>query len=217
MADKRPARRMLPDYDPDNNIGAVDRIRFAVIHNMFDQLTEPEKRQFERWKQVNDWLRSRRYIGVSDDGKPQESIIPNQRFIRNLIITNFGVTWDTAERDIQNTKKFFQPQTDDNEYFRSVYIEQAEEKAEQAAAAGDYKASMKFMELAARLRGHFDEKADDDQYDKMENFQFIIEYNPEAVGLRTLENKDEVYARWSKKKKTLSDAMKKDAEEATYE
>lgn len=215
--DKRPARRKLPDYDPDNNIGAVDRIRFAVIHNMFDQLTKDEKTQFNRWKQCNDWLRGRRYIGVGDGGKMVEQIIPNQRFIRNLIMTTFEVSWDTAERDIKNTKKFFMPLEDDNEYFRSVYIEQAEEDAELAKQSGDFKANRQLKELAARLRGLFDEKPDEDNNDKLEALQFIIEYNPEAVGLTTIENKDEIFARYQKKKKSVSEALKKGAEDATYE
>ncbi|MGY0037645.1 hypothetical protein [Pedobacter sp. NJ-S-72] len=38
-SDKRAALRKLPAYDPDNNIGAVDRVRFAMINNRMADLT----------------------------------------------------------------------------------------------------------------------------------------------------------------------------------
>ncbi|MBS7565147.1 hypothetical protein KHS38_12100 [Mucilaginibacter sp. Bleaf8] len=214
---KRPAKRTMPAYDPANDIGAVDRIRFAMINNRMNELTEPEFRQLERWKQVDDWIRSRRYQGIGGDGKLGLQLIPNQRFIRNLIISTYNVSWDTAERDIRNTQKLFSSRADDREYHRAVYIEQAEQRAEEAAASGDHKAAYKYLELAANLRGLFTEQPEEEDNEKLQALQFIIEYNPEAVGLKTIENKDEVFARWMKKKASISDAMNKDAEEAKYE
>lgn len=214
--DKRRASRTMPAYDPDNNIGAVDRIRFAIINNMMDKLTKDELVQLGRWRQIDDWIRSRRYIEYNAlESKNEEKVIPNQRFIRNLAMAKFEITWDTAERDILNTQKLFNSRdSQDKEYYRWVYIEQAEQRAEEAAARGNDNAAVKYLELAANLRKLFDQDAPEQDQDKLQALQFIIEYNPEAVGLKTIENKDEVYAKWMQKK--VLDRMAKDAEEATY-
>jgi hypothetical protein len=199
MPDRRKALRTLPAYDPDNNIGAVDRVRFAMINNRMNALTAGELVQFERWKQIDDWIRERRSN--------------THRALRNAVIAAFEISWDTAERDIKNAKDLFKASNDDNEYYRSVYIEDLESKAAEAAESDDYATYGKLMEIVAKLRGLFDKPAEEVPYDKLESFQLNIEYNPEAVGLTRLTNPEEALARWTKKK-SVSDQMNKEAEDA---
>ena len=153
MAKKRAALRALPKHDPDNNIGVVDRVRFAMAHARMNALTVDEAAQFKRWQQINDWIRDRRYVDEFAPGleKPTK-MISSHRILRNLVMGTFGMTWDTAERDIRNSKQVFLPIDDDNEYYRSVYIEQFEQRADEAAALGDYSGSAKYAELAVKLR-----------------------------------------------------------------
>ena len=217
MAKKRAALRALPKHDPDNNIGVVDRVRFAMAHARMNALTVDEAAQFKRWQQINDWIRDRRYVDEFAPGleKPTK-MISSHRILRNLVMGTFGMTWDTAERDIRNSKQVFLPIDDDNEYYRSVYIEQFEQRADEAAALGDYSGSAKYAELAVKLRRLLEAPKEQIEYDKIESLQFIIEYNPEAIGLKTIPNKEEVFARWQKKK-TLSERMANDAEEVNYD
>ncbi|MGY0037644.1 hypothetical protein [Pedobacter sp. NJ-S-72] len=130
-------------------------------------------------------------------------------------MSKYDCSWDTAERDIRNAKDLFKASHDDKEYSRSVYIDQIEENAEKAAKFNDFKAYAKLMELAAKLRGHFDAVIEEIPYDKLEAFQFIIEYNPEAIGLKRVDNPDEVIERW-RKKKQIAQKLADDAEDAEY-
>jgi hypothetical protein len=208
MASNRPALRALPKYDPDNDIGAVDRIRFAMINNRMDALHEPERKQFERWKQIDDIIRSKRFINVTEK---EESVI-GRRQLRNAVMVKYLVSWDTAERDIKNAIKLFTPAEDEKEYYRSVYIEDLEAKAEEAARDGKYAAYKEIMKLASELRD-LDKPTVEVAMDKLQAFVFIIEYNPEAVGLKTIDNKDEVLARW-RKRKYATDRMTQEASDA---
>jgi len=207
MSDKRKALRTLPKYDPDNNIGAVDRVRFAMINNRMDALTADELEQFERWKQIDNWIRSKRYVNELGENV----LLANHRSLRNMVMVKHEVSWDTAERDIRNAKDLFKPD-DDHEYYRSVYIEQLEERA---ATAND-KNFKAMIELAATLRGHKEKQEEEVPYDKMEAFQLQIEYNPEAIGLTRLENPEEALAKWNKKK-SISDVLNNQAEDAELE
>ncbi len=204
---KRPALRSIPSYDPTTNIGAVDRIRWAIGNNRKDALTVPELEQLERWKQINDWIRERYHPDDEDRLHP----ITNHRYLRNLVMEQFKVGYDTAERDIRNTKDYFKNIMDDQEYWRSVYIEQLETRAAKAAD----KDFIKLIDLAAELRGLKDAPKDDIEYTKLEAFQLIIEYNPEAIGLKRLENPDEVLERW-RHKRSVSEKMSEQAEDAKY-
>lgn len=215
MAKYRSALKTLPKHDPENNIGVVDRVRFAMAHARMDALTVDEKAQFKRWMQINDWIRDRRYVDIFLPGKPDVAIT-SHRILRNLVMSTFEMSYDTAERDIRNAKAVFVPIDDDNEYHRSVYIEQLEQRADAAAVEGDYSGSARLMELAVKLRRLLEAPKEQIEYDKIEALQFIIEYNPEAIGLKTIPNKEEVLARWQKKK-ALSDRMASDAEEARYD
>ncbi|RVU01090.1 hypothetical protein EOD41_10780 [Mucilaginibacter limnophilus] len=201
---------MLPAYDPDNNIGAVDRVRFAMMHNRMEALHADEREQYNRWCQIDDWFRSKRF--VNDQGK--EEVVVGRRKIRNLVMVKYKVSWDTAERAIQNAIKLFTPADDEKEYKRSVYLEDLEQKAEEAAGAGEYGAYASIMKLAGDWR-KFDKEPVEEQLDKFQAFQFIIEYNPEAIGLKTIENKDQIFARWQKRKATEKMAL--DAEEVEYD
>lgn len=202
MSDKRKALRTLPAYDPDNNIGAVDRVRFAMINNRMDALHEDELQQFERWKQIDDWVRERRS--------------PTHRALRNAVMAKYEISWDTAERDIKNTKDLFKASNDDNEYYRSVYIEDIESKAAKAYESEDFGSYAKLMDIVSKLRGLFDDKPEVVDYDKLQSFQIVMDYNPEAMGLTRIENVDEVMSRWMQKK-TISQTMQKNAEDAEFE
>ena len=216
---KRQALRIIPQHDPDNNIGAVDRVKFCIVNSRMSDLTKPELEQLERWKQIDAWIKQKRYKTIDNTGEPVEELITGHAQLRSLVITYFSVTWDTAERDIANTKRFCAASYDDQEYYRSVYIEDAERMAQMAASAGkpDWRAAAKFLELAARLRGHFDEVVEETPYHKLENVNFFIEYNPEAVGLKTVENKEELFLKWRRKNKSVSDVMSEDAEDVNYD
>lgn len=206
MSEKRPAVRSLPAYDAENNITTVDRVRMAMLTNRMALLKEPERVQFERWKQIDDWIRSKRY------GEGEEEIFLNHRNLRNLLMSKYDISWDTAERDIRNAKNIFKASQDDKEYSRSVYIEMLEEKAMSCSKPSDF---AKLMELAAKLRGLFDEQVLDVPYEKLEAFQLNIEYNPEAIGLKRIEDPDAVLERWTKKK-NAAQRMADDAEDAEY-
>lgn len=143
MAEKRRAMRTLPEYDPENNIGAVDRVRFCIVNNRMDELRETEKEQFDRWKQIDDWLKERRYETIGERGRKEVQYINSHRKLRNLVMAVFTVSWGTAERDIENTKNFFREAREDQEYFRSAYIEDFERWADEAAACGKYAAAEK--------------------------------------------------------------------------
>ncbi len=213
--DKRPALRVLPAFDPDNNIGAVDRIRFCIVNNRMNELHQAEHEQLERWKQVNDWIREGRYQTVDRWGEPDFTIINGHTKLRHLIMTVLDVSWDTAERDIINTKKFFREVYDDQEYYRSVYIEQFEREALEAAKVGKYAAAERLRFRAAELRGLYLPPKEETPVDKVEAFQLNIEYNPEAVGLKTVENKEEHFERWrAKKTKSISEKMNLEADDA---
>ncbi|HVW97505.1 MAG TPA: hypothetical protein VHA56_16145 [Mucilaginibacter sp.] len=216
---KRQALRVIPKYDPGNNVGAVDRVKFCIINGRMSELTKAEIDQLERWKQIDVWIRQKRFSTVNTEGETIEDIITGHGQLRNLVMRYYGISWDTAERDIYNTKKFCAASYDDQEYYRSVYIEDAERMAQMAATAGrpDWRAAHKFLELAARLRGHFDEVIDETPYTKLENIQFFIEYNPEAVGLKTVQNKEELFAKWQRKRKSPSDLLAEDAEDVEYD
>lgn len=203
--------KTLPKYDQDNDIGAVDRVRFAMINNRMDALTELEKEQFKRWCQIDDLIRSKRYINV----KGQQEPAIGRRRIRNIVMVKYMVSWDTAERDIRNAIKLFTPAEDEKDYHRSVYIEDVEQKAEEAALNGKWGEYASLMKLLGEWR-EFGKTVIDIEHDKIEAFQFFIEYNPEAIGLKTIENKDEIFKRWQKKKR-LSDKMLDEAEDADYD
>ena len=209
MGKKRPALRELPEYDPENNIGAVDRIRFAMMHGRMDALHKAELEQLERWKQVDDWIRSKRFINLAGE----EEIVVGRRKLRNLVMAKYDCSWDTAERDIRNAIALFTPAEDDKEYQRSVYIESLETAAEEARERRKYAAYKGLMALAAELRG-LDKPDVEESQDKMQAFKFIIEYNPEAIGLKTIpaDLKQQYLERW--RKKSASDKMKEDAEDA---
>lgn len=199
MPNLRPAKRTLPAYDPENNIGAVDRIRMAMMNGMMEQLTDAEHVQFNRWKQVDDWIRDKR--------------LPGDRELRNMIIAKYGVAWDTAQRDIRNAKQLFCATEDNHEYYRSVYIEQTEAAAKKAERDGDFRAFEKLMRLAAEMRGIDTAKKEEIPYEKLQTFNFIIQFNPESAGFKTLENKEEVLAKYQRKKR-ISQKMAEQAEDA---
>ncbi len=217
MSDKRSALRVIPKYDPDNNIGAVDRVRFCIINNRMDELRDTELEQLERWKQIDAWIREKRYATIDAKGENTEAYIHGHRQIRALVMSYFNISWDTAERDIANTKKFCAEAYDDQQYYRSVYIEQAEQRADEAMARGKCDAAAKFMAFAAELRGLLTETPVEIPADKIEAFQLLIEYNPEAVGLKTIENKEELFEKWLRRKKSVSDVMNKEADDAESE
>lgn len=214
---KRYAMRRIPKYDAVNNIGAVDRVRFCIVNNRLDDLTLSEKEQMDRWRQIDAWIRQKRYKTINDKGKDDEAPVHGHQQLRALTMSFFQISWDTAERDIANTKKFCSTAYDDQEYFRSVYIEDAERLAEEAARMGQYTASEKFLRLAADLRGHFDDIMEEIPEDKMEAFQLLIEYNPEAVGLKTIPDKEMHFERWKKRKRSISESMNLEANDATTE
>ncbi len=214
--DKRPALRLIPTYDPENNIGAVDRIRYCIVNDRMAELHKDELEQLERWKQVNDWIRDGRCLGINKYG--DEDLIPigGHSKLRALIMKVLQVSWDTAERDIANTKKFFREVYDNQEYYRAVYIEQFEREALEAAASGKYAAAERLRFRAAELRGLYLPPKEEIPVDKVAAFQLNIEYNPEAVGLKTIENKEEHFLRWRQKKnKSISDKMNEEADDAT--
>lgn len=217
MARKRSALRIIPKYDPLNNIGAVDRVRFCIINNRLDELTESEKEQMTRWRQIDAWIRQKRYKTIDARGMDVEEAIHGHQQLRALTMSYFSISWDTAERDIANTKNFCATAYDDQEYFRSVYIEDAERRADEAARMGQYIASERLLRLAAELRGHFDDVQEEVPIDKIQAFQLLIEYNPEAVGLKTIENKEEHFERWRKKKRSISESMSREADDANTE
>jgi hypothetical protein len=216
---KRRALRVIPKYDADNNIGAVDRVRFCIINGRMDELTQSEREQMERWRQIDAWIRQGRYTTVGDDGSDKEEFIAGHSGLRQLAMAYFGISWDTAERDIYNTKKFCATDHDDQAFYRSVYIEKAERLEWEAknACRPDFRAAEKALRLAAELRGMFDEVVEDIPNEKLANVQFIIEYNPEAIGLKTIENKEEVFERWLSKTRNATDRMADDSEEVEYE
>lgn len=211
---KRRALRLIPSYDPANNIGAVDRVRFCLVNNRIAELTKDELAQIERWRQIDAWIRLKRYKTINDDGDDVEEAVHGHAQLRNLVMKYFTVTWDTAERDIANTKNFCNTMFDDQEFYRSVYIEDFERMADQAASCGKYAAAERLKFRAAELRGLYDDVQDEIPNDKIEAFQLLIDYNPEAVGLRTVPDKEAHFERWRKKKKSISDTLSRDADEA---
>ena len=196
MKDLRPAKRMLPKYDSENEIGFVARARFAMLENRVGDLTVDEQIQFQRCTFVDDLVRQRRYF--------------NDRELRNMVMAKYQVSWDTANRDIRNARELFNASTDDREYFRSVYIEDLERTAQKAQKAGDFKAYEKIMKQAGQLRFLFEKPKEDVEYDKLTGFQMIIEFNPEAMGFKTIKNKDKILAKYKSKR----DILKKIAEAA---
>lgn len=213
MGKTRPALKVIPHVDPQNNIGVVDRVRLAMLANRMDALTVDEQAQYKRWQQIDDWFRSKRY--TNENG--EEAIVAGRRNIRNLAMVKFIITWDTAERDIVNAIKLFTPADDDKEYQRSVYVEDVEQKAAEAAAAGKYGEYASLMKLAGEWR-KFDKEPVIESQDKFQTFQFIIEYNPEAIGLKRIPEGEraKVLERW-RKRKSASDKMLDGAEEAQYD
>jgi hypothetical protein len=199
MSDRRKALRTIPAYDPDNNIGAVDRVRFAMINNRMDALHQNELVQFERWKQIDDWIRERRS--------------KTHKALRNAVMAAFDISWDTAERDIRNAKDLFKASNDDNEYYRSVYIEDLESVAAQAREDGDYQAYDKLMNTIAKMRNLYEKPAEEIPYNKLEAFVLHLEYNPEAVGLTRLKDPEAALAKWNKKK-SISDHINSFADDA---
>lgn len=214
---KRQALRKIPKYDPNNNIGAVDRVRYCLINGRMADLTKPELDQIERWRQIDAWIRLKRYKTVNDGGEEVEAAVHGHTQLRNLVMNYFTVTWDTAERDIANTKNFCAAANDDQEFYRSVYIEDFERRADQAASSGKYAAAERLLFRAAELRGLYDDVQEEIPNDKIEAFQLLIDYNPEAVGLRTIPDKEAHFERWRKKRKSISDTISRDAEDVEAE
>ncbi|MOA00380.1 hypothetical protein D3C78_1197390 [compost metagenome] len=198
----RPAKRMLPSHDPQNNIGAVDRIRVAMVEGRMDELHQDEKTQLLRWMQIDDLIRQGRLQSDSD--------------IVQFLLAKYSYSLDTAYRDIRSAKQLFAFTPDEHEYYRKVYIEQLEKAAAKALIKGNYEQQRRNIETAAKLRGLFEAKNEVIPYDKLEAFQVIMQYNPEAVGLKPVENKDAIFERYMKKKR-VSEQMQLDAEEAEYD
>ncbi|MBE7178190.1 MAG: hypothetical protein INR69_17440 [Mucilaginibacter polytrichastri] len=199
MPDLRPAKRSLPAFDPDNHIGSVDRVRFAMANGLMDQLTELERVQLSRWKQADDWIREKR--------------LPSDRELRNMLMARFSISYDTASRDIQNARELFKASSEDQEYYRSVYIERLEAALRDAERAGDFKAFEKLMRLAAEMRGIDTPKKNDIPYEKLQALTFINQFNPEAIGFKRIENKEAILRKY-KEKKRITDIMQKEAEDA---
>lgn len=214
---KRKALRVIPQYDPANNIGAVDRVRYCLINGRMSELTKAELDQIERWRQIDSWIRQKRFKTINEDGEDVEAPVHGHSQLRNLVMKYFSITWDTAERDIANTKNFCAAAYDDQEFYRSVYIEEYERMADMAKSSGKYAAAERLLFRAAELRGLYDQVEEDIPNDKIEAFQLLIDYNPEAVGLRTVENKEEHFERWRQKRKSISDTLARDADDIDEE
>ena len=214
---KRAALRVIPKYDAGNNVGAVDRVRFCLINGRMAELTQDELTQIERWRQIDAWIRLKRYKTVNNKGEEVDAAVHGHSQIRNLAMSYYGITWDTAERDIANTKNFCATVYDDQEFYRSVYIEEFERRADEAAAAGKFAAHERLLFRAAELRGLYDDVPEEIPNDKIESFQLLIDYNPEAVGLRTIPDKEEHFERWRKKRKSISDTLSRDADDVEAE
>jgi hypothetical protein len=214
---KRRALRVIPAYDPANNVGAVDRVRFCLINGRMADLTKDELDQIERWRQIDAWIRLKRYKTLNDEGKEVEAAVHGHAQIRNLVMSYFTVTWDTAERDIANTKNFCNVTHDDQEFYKSVYIEEYERMADMAKMSGKFAAAERLLFRASELRGHYDDVQEEIPNDKIEAFQLLIDYNPEAVGLRTVPDKEAHFERWRKKKKSISDTLSRTAEDIEEE
>jgi hypothetical protein len=195
----RPARRAMPAFDTQNDIGFVARARFALIENRTADLTADEQVQLNRCMFCDDQIRSGRYY--------------NDRALRNFLMAKFDCSWDTANRDIQNTKQIFNTSNDNQEYLRSVITEKSLISAEKAEAAGDFKAAQKHRELAARVNHLLVPKVEKVENSKLQNFKIIVKFDAEAMGFKPVKNKEAVLEKY-RKRREITRRIAEEAEDA---
>jgi len=200
----RAAKRNIPAYDSDNDIGFVARARFAMLENRVGDLTADEQVQLQRCTFCDDQVRSGRFF--------------NDRLLRNFMMSKYGYTWDTANRDIQNTKQLFNSSFSNKDYLRDVLTEDALKTAVKAENAGNFDAKVKFMALAAKMQGLLDKVVEKVSNTKLQNFQITLRFDPVAVGFKKIEDKDReaILAKY-KTKRDITKRMAEDAEDAVID
>lgn len=162
---------------------------FDIILSKFkndvpEQLADDEKKLLDRWNFADNLIRT----------------YQDSRTIIEMIMAKFKISEATAYRDLAYAKRFFGSiNIGDKDYYRSIYAEQLEEYAKQAASKMDYKTATAAIKEAAEIRGLKDGDEVKDLYLDLEPCKFelsvTININGQAklstINLDRLENVQE--------------------------
>ncbi len=99
----------------------------------------------------------------------------DSKTIISMLMEKFHISEATAYRDVSSAKRFFGSiNIGDKDYYRTLYAEQLEEWAKQAASKMDYKTATAAIKEAAEIRGLKDGDEARDLYLDLEPCKFEL-------------------------------------------